>query len=312
MSFRSRLRPIRRALAPPIELIWRTLFTLAGWSRRSQVRVWASAGGAHVLVLAPHPDDEAIGCGGTMLRHVQAADRVTIAIATDGRRSGAIPDPSLMAARRRSEAVEAARLLRSTDLRWIGLPEGEWTVLQMRDALVDELERLQPDLVYAPSRVDFHPEHRKVAHALALALECSAHRPASLRVYQIQVPLTAALVNVVSDITAVLEESEAALRAYASQSGSIESTHRRRRYSARLQGLRGAAEEFWELSVHGYIELHRDPPAQWRDEYRGLRLFPLTDPLAWLVGGAGRRKLHAQLGRGSAQCDTQPSLQASR
>lgn len=300
MSFRSRLRPAKRALGRPIELVWRTVFTLAGWSRRSQARPWASTGGARVLVLAPHPDDEAIGCGGTVLRHVLAADLVTIAIATDGRRSGAIRDPSLMAARRKIEAVEAARLLRSAHLQWIGLPEGEWSMPQLRDALIVLLEDLRPDLVYAPSRVDFHPEHHKVAHALALALESSAHRPATLRVYQIQVPLTAALANVVSDLSAVLDESEAALRAHASQWGSIDSTYRRRRYSARLHGMRGAAEEFWELGVDDYIGLHRDPPAQWRDAYRGMRYFPLTDPLAWLVGAADRRKLRAQLGRRSA------------
>jgi LmbE family N-acetylglucosaminyl deacetylase len=245
------------------------------------------------MVVAPHPDDEAIGCGGTLLRHVAAGDSVTIAIATDGRRAGAIPDPDQMAARRHTEATDAASLLHATRFEWLGLPEGDWPVSRLRDALADLLERLRPDIVYAPSRVDFHPEHHQVAHALALALESTfaIHRPAMVRVYQVQVPLTGALVNLVSDLDSVLAPSEAALRAHASQVGSVECTYRRRRYSARLHGFAGAAEEFWEMPAARYVELHRDPPATWQGGFRGLRNFPLTDPLAWLVGAGGRRKL---------------------
>ena len=302
MSFRSRLRPVKRAAALPIELLWRASFTVAGWSHPSRARTWASTGGKNVLVVAPHPDDEAIGCGGTMLRHALSGDRVVIAIATDGRRAQAIPDPARMAAHRKNEAVEAARLLRNARLEWIGLPEGEWAVAQLRDVLAILLDEIRPDIVYAPSRVDFHPEHRTVAHALALALEAAGTVPRAtiVRVYQVQVPLTAELVNVVNDVSSVLEAADTALRAYASQSGSIECTYRRRRYSARRHRLPGAVEEFWELQAAKYIELHRDPPARWHDEYRGMRHFPMTDPLAWLVGSADRKQLRSRVERRSA------------
>jgi LmbE family N-acetylglucosaminyl deacetylase len=276
-----------------VELCWRSFFTLAGWLRRSGARPWASDGGLQVLIVAPHPDDEAMGCAGTALRHVAAGDRVTVAIATDGRRSRAMPEAESMAQRRKAEATEAARLMRATELQWLGLREGEWAVPQLRELLAELLATRRPDIVYAPSRVDFHPEHHGVAHSLALALESTAarHRPKILRVYQVQVPLTTILANVVSDLDTVLDASEQVLRAHASQAGSVECAWRRRRYSARLHGLRSAAEEFWELPAHRYVELHREDPSRWRDSYRGLRNFPLTDPLAWLVGRTHRRAL---------------------
>ena len=62
---------------------------------------------------------------------------------------------------------------------------------------------------------------------------------------QVQVPLTAVLVNLVSDLASVRDESNAALRAHASQIGSIECTFRRRRYSALLHGIDG------EITVAG-------------------------------------------------------------
>jgi LmbE family N-acetylglucosaminyl deacetylase len=201
-------------------------------------------------------------------------------------------DPIGMSGLRHAEAVRASVELRVERFEWLGLPEGEWPAARLRDAMVPLLDELRPDLVYAPSRVDFHPEHHKVAHGLALALDAASGRPLpTVRVYQIQVPLTATLVNLVSDLETVQAPSEAALRAYESQAGTIATIYRRRRYSARRHGLGGVAEEFWQLPSDRYAELHRLPPADWRDGYRGLRHFPLTDPLAWMVGVDWRRKL---------------------
>src|SRR5580658_287426 len=72
-----------------------------------------------VLVLAPHMDDEVIGCGGTLHCHVQAGAKVTVAYLTDGRAG----DPSLapdqiskMAEERKNESRRATELLGISDL----------------------------------------------------------------------------------------------------------------------------------------------------------------------------------------------------
>src|SRR3990170_3703757 len=49
--------------------------------------------GSRILVLAPHMDDEALGCGGSLHRHVLAGESVTVAYLTDGRKG----DPALNA-----------------------------------------------------------------------------------------------------------------------------------------------------------------------------------------------------------------------
>ena len=41
-----------------------------------------------IVVLAPHMDDETLGCGGTIARHVRAGAQVTVIFLTDGRRGG--------------------------------------------------------------------------------------------------------------------------------------------------------------------------------------------------------------------------------
>jgi LmbE family N-acetylglucosaminyl deacetylase len=301
MSFRSSLRPFKHAAAGALEQSWRLGFGAVARVSRGQPSLWTPAGGKRVLVVAPHPDDEAIGCVGTVLLHVARGDQVCIAIATDGRRSRSVTDdPAVMATLRRREAETAARLMRAHRFEWIGLPEGEWNTLQLQTLLRGLIEELDPDLIYAPSRIDFHPEHLHVAHALALALQ-NAKSPgierARVRVYQIQVPLSATVVNLVADVSAVHSQCEAVLNAYSSQAGTIQCTYRQRRYSASWHGIDGYAEEFWELPVQQYVSAHIEPPRHWPDAFRGLRPFPLTDPLAYLMGHSERRRLAATLSK---------------
>ena len=248
-----------------------------------------------MVIVAPHPDDEAIACSGTILRHVQSGDKVVVVIATDGRRSMAAATPDEVAAIRKDEATQAARRLGIKTHDWLGLPEGAWEVPELEALLSERLRRHKPTVIYAPSRVDFHPEHLAVAHTLARALDSIAVAPgveARVRVYQVQVPLTRILTNVIVDVSQVLAQSVAALRAYASQAGPVEGVHRRRRYGALAHRIRGSVEEFWELTADQYVELHRAPSVEGGGKFRGMRRFAWTDPLAYLHGNAERRRLH--------------------
>lgn len=292
MSFRARLKSLRRGASSLVELPWRWGFLAAGRLRRSRARAWSSTGTERVVVVAPHPDDEAIACSGTILRHVRSGDEVVVVIATDGRLSRAAATPDEVAELRRNEATQAARRLGVDRLEWLGLREGTWKIEDLRARLGAVLERVAPTIVYAPSRVDFHPEHFAVAHAIGRALDSvPAAAEARVRVYQVQVPLTRILTNLVADVSEVGASSAAALRAYESQYGSIESVHRRGRYGALVHRTAVPVEEFWELTAKQYVGLHRASSSEWGGKFRGMRRFAWTDPLAYLLGNAERRRL---------------------
>jgi LmbE family N-acetylglucosaminyl deacetylase len=271
--------------------LWSWAFRLAGTLGTRRV-TWIPTGGLRVLVVAPHPDDEVVGCGGAILRHVAAGDEVTVVHATDGRMSRAFGlEPGEMAARRHEEAHAAARLLGVGRVAWLGLAEGAWQPGNLEARLGAILAGSSPDLVYAPSRADFHPEHHRVAHALALA-SASLRHAARVRVYQVQVPLTAALVNCVVSIASQTDGHAAALRAHATQYGSIARCTRMKRYAACRHGLDGLAEEFWEMSGAAYRALHAGPPERWtRGAFRGMRYAAAGDPLSYLAGRRARRGL---------------------
>ncbi len=281
---------LKARAAASVEALWRSGFALAGRLLRPRVEEWSSPGGQRVLVLAPHPDDEVIGCAGTIARHVRAGDEVGIAIVTDGRRSRALGlGPEEMARRRRQEAELGSQAL-GARLEWLGLPEEAWQPEQLQAALHSLFQEWQPHLVYAPSRIDFHPEHQRVAQALAAVLDgYSDSHLRAIRVYPVQVPLTPILTNLVTSIADVIPQVSAALGAYVTQQDNMGRALRQRRYAAHLYGLWGGAEELWQMSPEQYARLHHSPEPASTSTFRGLRGNAWSDPLAYITGGSARR-----------------------
>jgi len=263
--------------------LWSAAFGITGKLLRPRARIDAPTGGQRVMVVAPHPDDEVAGCGGTIREHRRAGDAVTVVCVTDGRRSTAFGlGADEMAARRQQEARAAAGAL-DVDLEWLGLPEGEWRPEELVERLRGLFAEIRPDLVYAPSRIDFHFEHERVARALATAL-ADGEPPWTVRVYAIQVPLTPVLTNVLVPVSD-LETVERSLSCYRTQLGSLQCTLRPRRYAARLYGAVGPVEEFWELAPEEYRKLHLQPRKRpLVKTFRGLRYDAASDPMAYLQG----------------------------
>ena len=291
MSCRSR---IGRALDSAFTGIWGVARWLRGHALPAEKR-WRSAGRQRVLVIAPHPDDEVAGVGGTILLHQGAGDHVTVLHVTDGRRSraGGLA-PEAMARRRHQEARDSVKALGVARWEWLGLFEGEWADRDLAAPLERLVRELEPHVIYVPSRVDFHPEHYRVARVTADVLGAGGPSTAAavVRVYQVQVPLTRILVNLVNPVLEVFPELLRACDLYASQEGSLRSPLRLKRYGAFAHRIPGMAEEFWEMEVAAYVALHAGGPSRSPDEtFRGLRRLSPGDPLAFLRGAAERRRL---------------------
>lgn len=277
--------------------LWQAGFRALSLARPSRARPWRSPGGLRALVVAPHPDDEVAGCAGTLSLHRLAGDAVSVAVVSDGRRSRAGGrGPEEMRRQRRGEAEAVAAAL-DYELRWLDLPEAEWREAELVESLGAIQAALRPDVVYAPSLVDFHPEHLRVAVCLARALPVAC--PSKLRVYPVQVPLTACLANLVSPVGSRMACVAAAMRAYASQTTSLWRCLRARRYTGARHALGEPAEEFWEMTADEYRSLHVEASVT-GGSFRGLRDLALSDPLAYVAGRGARRRLAARLHPGGA------------
>jgi len=158
-----------------------------------------------VLVLAPHPDDEAIGCGGTLHRLHQAGARITCLFLTHG---------SEEAARRQAEARDAAVILGIDDVVFWDEPPRQLEPTKSNTAqLAELLRRVKPAMIFTPFPWDYHPDHlatnrllRRARRALPADCSCLA--------YEVWTP---GLPNTFCDIADVLEVKRRAIEQYASQ-----------------------------------------------------------------------------------------------
>ena len=129
---------------------------------------------ARVVVVAPHPDDEVLACGGVLAMRAAHAGEILIVAVTDGEAShGAASGPGAdaLARRRRAERVSGLQRLglRRAWLHRCGLPDGR--VERHEQQLAARLAGLlrASDIVIASWRLDGHPDHDATGRAAASA-----------------------------------------------------------------------------------------------------------------------------------------------
>ena len=121
-----------------------------------------------VLVIAAHPDDEVLGCGGTLALHSQRGDQVTILIACEGEslRYG------VEGVGQSSRIQAAAAVLGVSDVRPLGLPDQKLDTMTLTDIItpIEEVVRdVQPRTVYCQYGGDVNRDHELLFKALLVA-----------------------------------------------------------------------------------------------------------------------------------------------
>jgi LmbE family N-acetylglucosaminyl deacetylase len=170
----------------------------------------------NVLVVAPHPDDESIGCGGTLRLHVERGDRVDVVFLTSGELGLEELEPDAARKVREDEAEQAAARLGLTRLEFLRHPD--WFLGDALDAACTDVlrlvEELAPDRVLSPHALEAHPDHAataRIVDQVARRTECAFERVE----YEVWTPMPE--FDDVEDITTVFETKLAAVRTYASQ-----------------------------------------------------------------------------------------------
>ncbi len=124
-----------------------------------------------VLVIAAHPDDETLGCGGTIARHVEAGDQVHVVVVTDGS-SAQYPGDQAKLTRKHDEARAAMKILGVTDLVLGAMPDMRLDTVpsvELSRFLTDHIRRIEPHVVYTHHAADINIDHRLVFDATLVA-----------------------------------------------------------------------------------------------------------------------------------------------
>ncbi|HXQ90584.1 MAG TPA: PIG-L deacetylase family protein [Acidimicrobiales bacterium] len=125
------------------------------------------------LVVAPHPDDETLGAGATIMRKVDAGTPVHLVVATDGSKAP-VGDPVEVAAVRRAELYAACAVLGLTeaDVTWLGFVDAELagTEEELAAAIATVVGARRPAEVLVTGESDPHEDHAVLGAATRRAL----------------------------------------------------------------------------------------------------------------------------------------------
>lgn len=182
---------------------------------------------SRIMVFAPHPDDDVLGCGGSIVKHRKRGRQVRVVYLTSGEAGSPGFHPDGLNRVREEEAARALRVLDVTDPVFLGLPDGgiEINALSL-DAVVKLLRRERPEMIYLPHARDVHRDHLKT-HELVLEAcrraagpwhpQCGeqAWEVGWILAYEVWAPLGE--VNMVEDISPFIEIKIEAMRRHKSQ-----------------------------------------------------------------------------------------------
>jgi N-acetylglucosamine malate deacetylase 1 len=171
----------------------------------------------NVVVVAPHPDDEAIGCGGAICAHVARGDRVSAVFLTSGELGLKHLATGEAWAVREREAAAAAQVLQLAQLDFLRQPDwflGEHEASTAAGLRV-VLQRERPGVIYVPHCREWHPDHQSATRVVRAALAGGAVTTPRLLGYEVWTPLAA--YDHVENIAPYMRQKLKAIRCYSSQ-----------------------------------------------------------------------------------------------
>lgn len=214
--------------------------------------------GSSMLVVAPHQDDEAIGCGGVLALQVRANSPAFIVLVQDGgdgHEELGMTRPELVALRN-EESRRAAALLGIESPRFLGNANLTESAAQASKDLREIIIHRKVDAVFVPFLLDGHPDHRVTNYILADALRRIDWqvRVFGYEVWGLCIPNVIVVIDEVIghklDMLACFEFANKAL-------DYVQSTEGLNMYRSRLlgSGMCKYAECFFEVPRQEYIEL---------------------------------------------------------
>lgn len=171
-----------------------------------------------ILVISPHPDDEAIGCGGAISKHVAEGDHVEVIFLTSGEKGGHGKSTVETIQIREQEAREAKEILKVSSIDFWNEPDGKVEASDKNiERLLNTLKKQRPDIVYVTHPNEQHTDHRTAAQLVReviVSMNGSMIKPI-VYMYEVWTPIQQ--MDHIVDITPYIDIKRTAILAYRSQ-----------------------------------------------------------------------------------------------
>jgi LmbE family N-acetylglucosaminyl deacetylase len=168
-----------------------------------------------VTVISPHPDDETLGCGGTLLKHKESGDQLDWIIVT---RAHSPQWDAALLDRKEGEIAAVAAAYGFDQVVRPGFPTMQLDTLPLGDlisSISDAVAKTKPDQLYLTHAGDIHSDHRLVFDATMSALKSFNRQTSVTRLLSFETlssteaapanPARAFVPNVFSDVTPFIE-----------------------------------------------------------------------------------------------------------
>jgi len=138
-----------------------------------------------VLIIAPHPDDEVLGCGGTIAKHVKNGESVFLCIVT----KAYLPDWSGEFIKNRPKEIEKAKkILGIKKTYYLNLPTAKIDTIPQKDLnemISKVVDEVKPDIIYVPHKGDLNKDHRLIFEASLVAARPIKHKIKKILSYEV-------------------------------------------------------------------------------------------------------------------------------
>ena len=139
-----------------------------------------------VLIIAVHPDDETLGCGGTLLKHKNNEDEIHWVIVTDIKEAEGFKKEVID--KREKEIKEVEKLYDFDSVHRLGLSTmrvDEYNMSDLIGKISKVINDVKPNIIYLPFKGDVHSDHRHVFDA-AYSCTKSFRYPFIKRIYMME------------------------------------------------------------------------------------------------------------------------------
>jgi len=180
-----------------------------------------------ILVFAPHPDDDIIGCGGTLAKHVKLGNQVSVCYMTSGDAGSLDYAKKELAKVREGEAGRAAKVIGFQDLTFLRNRDGylEFNKANL-EKLIELIRKKRPHIIYVTHQADGHQDHRTTYQLVCESagraggpwFQESKRKPwavETILAYETSAPLSK--FNYVEDISEFISKKLTALRKHETQ-----------------------------------------------------------------------------------------------
>lgn len=173
-----------------------------------------------VIVLAPHPDDEILGCFGAIKEHIKENDKIAVIYITDGEKCNPGISHENMRMLRKKETERVLTSLRIKRKYFLSLPD---TNVKPTEKSIEKLAQIivmeKPKVIYSPNMKEAHRDHKNTWRILRACFKKYTDSEFEVRFYEVWTPLDK--FNLIINISNIINEKIRLIKYYASQSLTI-------------------------------------------------------------------------------------------